>query len=66
VQGTLAVFSPRRFFIPQYVGHNGWVGVWLDVELDWEIALVEESCRMTAPKRLLKPMEAPKPSVADS
>jgi predicted DNA-binding protein (MmcQ/YjbR family) len=53
-QEVLVESNPDRFFVPPYVGHHGWVGAWLDVELDWdEIAdLVEESYRMTAPKRL--------------
>jgi predicted DNA-binding protein (MmcQ/YjbR family) len=54
VQELLVGSSPARFFRPPYVGHHGWVGAWLDVELDWEelADLVEESYRMTAPKRL--------------
>jgi predicted DNA-binding protein (MmcQ/YjbR family) len=54
VQGALVDSDPNRFFVPPYVGHHGWVGMWLDVELDWdEVAdLVEQSYRMTAPKRL--------------
>ena len=54
-QDILVNSNPERFFVPPYVGHHGWVGVWLDVEIDWdEVAdLVEESYRMTAPKRLL-------------
>lgn len=54
VQGILVGSNPERFFVPPYVGHHGWVGVWLDIDLDWEeIAdLVRESYRMTAPKRL--------------
>ena len=53
-QDVLVGSDPKRFFVPPYVGHHGWVGVWLDVEIDWnEVAdLVEESYRMTAPKRL--------------
>lgn len=53
-QDVLVGSDPERFFAPPYVGHHGWVGVWLDVEIDWnEVAdLVEESYRMTAPKRL--------------
>jgi hypothetical protein len=53
-QDVLVSSAPERFFVPPYVGHHGWVGVWLDVEIDWdEVAdLVEESYRMTAPKRL--------------
>jgi hypothetical protein len=55
VQEMLVGHDPARFFVPPYVGHHGWVGVRLDVEVDWaELAdLVEESYRMTAPKRLV-------------
>ena len=55
VQGILVGSDQERFFVPPYVGHNGWVGVRLDVEIDWDDVadLVEESYRMTAPKRLL-------------
>ncbi len=53
-QDVLIGSDPERFFVPPYVGHHGWVGVYLDVELDWdEVAdLIKESYRMTAPKRL--------------
>ena len=53
-QDVLVGSDPNRFFVPPYVGHHGWIGVWLDVEVDWdEVAdLVEESYRLTAPKRL--------------
>src|SRR5579859_1622505 len=46
--------EPERYFVPPYVGNRGWIGVWLDIELDWGIIadLVEESYRKTAPKRL--------------
>jgi predicted DNA-binding protein (MmcQ/YjbR family) len=54
VQDILVSSNPERFFVPPYVGHHGWIGIWLDLEIDWdEVAdLVEESYRMTAPKRL--------------
>ena len=53
VQELLVQAVPARFFRPPYVGHHGWVGVRLDGDLDWEelADLVEESYRMTAPKR---------------
>ena len=53
-QVVLVGSDPERFFVPPYVGHRGWVGVRLDIEIDWdEVAgIVEESYRMTAPKRL--------------
>jgi hypothetical protein len=31
--------DPQRYFRPPYVGHRGWLGVYLDVPVDWaEIA----------------------------
>ena len=53
-QNILINAAPERFFIPPYVGRHGWIGLWLDAVTDWdEVAdLVEESYRMTAPKRL--------------
>ena len=54
VQETLVASEPERFFVPPYVGHHGWVGAWLDVDLNWNLIadLVEDGYRMTAPKRL--------------
>ncbi len=54
VQDVLVRAVPDRFFVPPYVGHHGWVGLWLDGGIDWEelADLVDESYRMTAPKRL--------------
>jgi predicted DNA-binding protein (MmcQ/YjbR family) len=25
----------RRYYVPPYVGPNGWIGAWLDVDVDW-------------------------------
>jgi predicted DNA-binding protein (MmcQ/YjbR family) len=54
VQQGLVETDPKRFFVPPYVGHHGWVGVYLDVALDRDeiTDLIEDSYRMTAPKRL--------------
>jgi hypothetical protein len=54
VQEALVARDPGRFFVPHYVGHRGWVGIRLEDRPDWdEIAdLLEESYRLTAPKRL--------------
>ncbi len=59
LQELLVGSDPERFFRPPYVGHHGWIAVWLDVEVDWdELAdFVEESYRMTAPKRLSVQLE---------
>jgi hypothetical protein len=34
-QGFLIGARPTRFFKPPYVGPSGWVGVWLDGQVDW-------------------------------
>jgi predicted DNA-binding protein (MmcQ/YjbR family) len=43
-----------------YVGHRGWVGVYLDVPVDWaEIEdLVEDAYRAVAPARLVARLDA--------
>ncbi|MDX3189024.1 MmcQ/YjbR family DNA-binding protein [Streptomyces sp. MN03-5084-2B] len=54
VQEELARTEPDRFFRPPYVGHRGWLGVRLDVDVDWtEIdRIVREAYRLVAPKAL--------------
>jgi len=58
-QDVLVGCDPKRFFVPPYVGHNGWIGVWLDVPIDWDVVggLVADSYRMTAPKRLANALD---------
>ncbi len=58
-QALMLRAAPKRFFKPPYVGPSGWVGVWLDVSVDWnELAmLLEDGYRMVAPKRLLARLE---------
>src|SRR5262249_57118582 len=53
---SLARKAPDRLHVPKYIGHHGWVGVWLDLpQTDWsEVeALLAEAYRMTAPKSLV-------------
>lgn len=47
--------DPARFFVPPYMGPGGWLGVRIDRRLAWRrvSALVEQSYRLTAPKRVL-------------
>ncbi len=58
-QEFLTEVDPERFFRPPYVGHKGWIGVWLDIPADWtELAgLVRRSYAMTAPRKLAKLVE---------
>lgn len=55
VQEALVGSDPDRFFVPPYVGHRGWLGVWLDVPVEWdEIAeLVTDAFRVVAPAKLV-------------
>src|SRR5918994_3782350 len=48
--------APGRFFVPPYVGPSGWIGIWLDGEVDWqELAdLLRDSYDLVAPKRLVE------------
>ncbi len=54
VQEELVAAEPERFFRPPYVGGRGWLGVWLDVPVDWsEIAeIVTDAYLVIAPRRL--------------
>ena len=42
--------NPVRFFRPPYVGHRGWLGVRVDVPVDWdEVArIVKDAYAMIA------------------
>jgi hypothetical protein len=59
VQELLVEEEPARFFRPPYVGHRGWLGVRLDVEVDWDemAGIVEDAYRMVAPKQLIAKLE---------
>jgi predicted DNA-binding protein (MmcQ/YjbR family) len=66
-QEMLVGSAPDRYFRPPYVGHNGWVGAWLDDTTVWPELddLVDDSWRMTAKKTLIKQHDAvatPEPS----
>jgi len=64
VAAELISEDPDRFFRPPYVGHRGWLGVYVDVPCDWdELAeIVLDAYRTVAPKRLLA--QLPDPSTA--
>ncbi|MEV4892033.1 MmcQ/YjbR family DNA-binding protein [Nonomuraea sp. NPDC055795] len=60
VQQELVAEDPEHYFRPPYVGHRGWLGVYLDVDVDWaEIKeIVTDAYRMIAPKTLVKQLDA--------
>ncbi|GAA4214383.1 MmcQ/YjbR family DNA-binding protein [Actinocatenispora rupis] len=59
-QEALVAAEPDRFFRPPYVGHRGWLGVWLDVPQDWAelTEIVTDAYRVVAPKTLVARLPA--------
>lgn len=59
MQEALTAADPGRFYAPPYVGGRGWIGIRLEDDVDWDevAARVEESFRMTAPKRLVAELD---------
>jgi hypothetical protein len=59
-QGLMIAAAPDRFFAPPYVGPSGWIGVWLDHNVDWSELeeLLRDGYTMVAPKRLLEARSA--------
>jgi hypothetical protein len=61
VNRTLARDHADRFFMPPYVGPQGWVGLWLDLpDVDWDEVerLLRAGWRLVAPKRLVAAFDA--------
>ena len=55
LNATLVEGDPERFFLPAYMAHHGWIGVYVDVDrVDWpEIEdFLTEAYRLVAPKSL--------------
>ncbi|MBX3142879.1 MAG: MmcQ/YjbR family DNA-binding protein [Trueperaceae bacterium] len=59
-QEALVLAKPERYFRPPYVGHRGWVGVYLDDEFDQaELeGLLTEAYIVVCPPRLRAGFEA--------
>jgi hypothetical protein len=60
IQHLLVTEEPELFFVPPYVGHRGWVGVRLDVDVDWdEIAgIVRDAYLMVVPPKVAAALDA--------
>ena len=58
-QSDLVEAAPEIFFVPPYLGPSGWVGIGVDVEVDWEMvaSLLEQGYRMVAPKRAIRKLD---------
>lgn len=55
-----ALVEDPRVFVPAYWGPSGWIGVDLDDATDWDEVgeLLEESFRLTAPKRAITTLDS--------
>lgn len=54
---AMAAAEPDRFFMPPYMAHHGWVGLWLDrgdVDMDGVGELLRDAYVLVAPKRLAR------------
>ncbi len=53
VQEILVGSDPKRFFIPPYMGKQGWVGVRIDYRVKWDAlaAILKDGYLMSAPKK---------------
>ncbi len=56
-QAAYVASEPDRYFAPPYLEPKGWIAAWLDPESnpDWNeiAAIIDESYRLVAPKRLV-------------
>ena len=59
VQAMLVEQEPHRFYRPAYVGHRGWLGVRLDVDVDWDelAGIIEDAYSVVAPKSLVAQLD---------
>ncbi|MEW5916070.1 MAG: MmcQ/YjbR family DNA-binding protein [Gemmatimonadota bacterium] len=53
-QELLIKAEPNRYFKPPYVGPSGWVGIYLDSNVDWAAVAdqLRDAYRLIAPKKL--------------
>ena len=63
VREALVREEPSRYFRPPYVGTRGWVGVYLDVAVDWARVedIVDDAWRSVAGARLVAELDAGAP-----
>ena len=56
IQAMLVEADPAKYFVPPYVGHRGWLGVRLDVGLDWDelAGIAEDAYAEVAPPKLVE------------
>jgi predicted DNA-binding protein (MmcQ/YjbR family) len=54
VQEILVNSDPKRFFVPPYMGKQGWVGVRIDYKVKWDqtAAILKDGYLLSVPKKL--------------
>lgn len=59
-QEAFVATDPERYFRPPYVGGRGWLGVYLDVPVDWSDVAehVADAYRQVAPRKLIAKLDA--------
>ncbi len=58
-QAALVDAAPDRFYVPPYVGKDGWIGIYLDTVDDFELEVhVRQAYREAAPPKLAAAIEA--------
>ena len=61
-QAAYVASEPDRYYAPPYLGPKGWIAACLDLERnpDWDeiAAIIDESYRLVAPKRLVARLDA--------
>lgn len=59
LQQSMVATDPLKYFVPPYVGHRGWLGVYLDVTVDWldVVDIIETAYREVAPGRLVAELD---------
>lgn len=65
ISAMMVAAEPERFYRPAYLGANGWVALRLDRgDIDWDEvrALINDSYRLIAPKRLAATVAALQPT----
>jgi hypothetical protein len=68
VQEILVRSDPARFFIPPYMGKQGWVGVRIDGKIKWDelSAMLKDGYLLSAPSKLRAATPAGPDAVAAS
>ena len=53
VQEILVNSDPKRFFVPPYMGKQGWVGIRIDGKIKWDqaAAILKDGYLMSMPKK---------------